>query len=308
MQNSFYKNLPSCSALSIEVNEQLFGTAPHTEVWIALEYPFPAGSKALEESTIPDAVKAYLFNLQKSIPGTRLLLIRQENPKPHLEIRAFVGLSSILPPRFYEFHLSNYEELLNLDFASLFSGQIEYPQNFHDQPLFLVCTNGKRDPCCAHWGHPVYSEMAKHAANLVWQTSHLGGHRFAANVICLPHGIYYGRIRPEQATSLMSDYQNNKLTHQNYRGRAHYSPEVQAAEYYLLVKTSSLDIDAFQLQQSHLTAENRWEVTFISREDGIQYFLEISAINSAFANYESCSAPEKRLPRIQYQLERWSKS
>jgi len=308
MQNSFDKNLPSCSALSIEVNEQLFGTAPLTEVWIALEYPFPAGNKALEESTIPDAVKVNLFNIQKSIPATRLLLIRQEKPKPHPEIRAFVGLSSILPPRLYEFHLSNYEELLSLDLASLFSGQIEYPESLRNKPLFLVCTNGKRDPCCAQWGQSVYSEMAKHAAGLVWQTSHLGGHRFAANVICLPHGIYYGRIRPEQATSLMSDYQNNKLSLQSYRGRAHYSPEVQAAEYYLLEKTFLLDVDAFQLRQSYQSAVNRWEVTFNSRVDGIQYFLEISAINSAFANYESCSTPEKRLPRFQYQLERWSKS
>ena len=306
MQNPFDKNLPSCSALSIEVNEQLYGTAPLTEVWIALEYPFPFGGKALEESTIPDAVRAYLIKIQKSFPATRLLLIRQEKPNP--EMRAFVGLSSILPPRLYEFHLSNYEELLKLDFASLLSGQVEWSGNFRDKPLFLVCTNGKRDPCCVQWGYPVYSAMAKQAADLVWQTSHLGGHRFAANVICLPHGIYYGRVRPEQATSLMSDYQNSRLSPQNYRGRAQYASEVQAAEYYLLAKTSNLDVDGFQLRHSRQITPNRWEVTFNSVADGIQYFLIITANNSAFTNYESCSTPEKRSPRLQYQLERWSKS
>jgi hypothetical protein len=150
--------------------------------------------------------------------------------------------------------------------------------------------------------------MAKHAADLVWQTSHLGGHRFAANVICLPHGIYYGRIRPEQAISLMSDYQNNRLTPQSYRGRAQYPPQVQAAEYYLLAKTSLSDVDAFQLRQSHQIALNRWEVTFNSRVDGVQHLLVITAINSEFANYESCSTLEKRSPRLQFQLERWSKS
>ena len=308
IQNTFDKSLPSCSALSIEVNEQLFGTAPLTEVWIALEYQSPAGSKALEESTISDSVKVYLFKIQKSIPATRLLLIRQETSKPHPGIRVFVGLSSMSPPRLYEFNLLNYEDLLNLDFASLLSGQTERPENVRDTPLFLVCTNGKRDPCCAQWGRPVYTAMSKIGADLVWQTSHLGGHRFAANVICLPHGIYYGRIRPEQATSLMNDYQNKRFTPQSYRGRAQYSPEVQAAEYYLLANTSLLNVDGFQLQQSHQTAPDHWEVTFISRVDGIQYSIEITAINSAFANYESCNTPEKRSPRLQYQLERWSKS
>jgi hypothetical protein len=106
----------------------------------------------------------------------------------------------------------------------------------------------------------------------------------------------------------MSDYQNNRLTPQSYRGRAQYAPEVQAAEYYLLAHTSLLDVDAFQLQQYHQTAPDRWEVTFSSRIDRVQYSLEIRAFNSAFASYESCSAPEKRSPRLQYQLESWSKS
>jgi hypothetical protein len=308
MRNSFERNLPSCSALSIEVNEQLYGTAPLTEGWIALEYPIPFGRKALEDSAIPEAVKAYFIKIQKSIPATRLLLIRQETSVPPSAISLFVGLSSIQPPRLYEFHLSNYEELLDLDLASLLSGRAKRLENLRDKPLFLVCTNGKRDPCCARWGLSVYSTMANHAADLVWQTSHLGGHRFAANVICLPHGIYYGRIRPEQAISLMIDYHTNRLTPQSYRGRAQYSPEVQAAEYFLLANTSLVDVDAFQLRQSHQTAPNHWEVCFNSRGDGSQYSLEVTAINSAFSNYESCSTPEKRSPRLQYQLERWSKS
>lgn len=308
MLNSLDKKPPSCSALSIEVNEQLFGTAPLTKVWIALEYQSPAGRKALEDSAIPEAVKAYLSEIQKSVPATRLLLIRQETPKPHSKITSFVGLTAVQPPRLYEFHLSNYEELLELDIASILSGQAEWLENLRDKPLFLVCTNGKRDPCCAQWGRPVYSAMANHAADLVWQTSHLGGHRFAANVICLPHGIYYGRIRPEQAISLMIDYHNNRLTPQSYRGRAQYSPEVQVAEYYRLLKTSLVDVDAFQLRESHQTAANRWEVTFYSHGDGSQCSFEITAIDSAFSNFESCSKPENRSPRLQYQLERWSKS
>lgn len=308
MQNIFDKSLPSCSALSIQVHEQLFGTAPLTRVWIMVEYNHPFGEKALEESNIPDTVKTRLSDLQKSIPASRVLLIRQEIPTTNTGISMFVGLSSKEQPLLYEFHFTSYEELVNLDVASLSAGAIELQENIRTEPLFLVCTNGKRDPCCAQWGRQVYLQMASLAGNSVWQTSHVGGHRFAANVICLPHGIYQGRVRPDQAATLIDDYRHNQLTPHNYRGRAHYSPEVQVAEYYLLAQTNLWNIDAFQFLHTDQTATNFWKVIFISRVDGSKYHLEISAHQSPFDNYESCSKPNKRAPRLQYQLEKWSKS
>jgi hypothetical protein len=211
-------------------------------------------------------------------------------------------------PLLYEFHLAQYEDLITLDLASIASGQREMSENLRHDPLFLTCTNAKRDPCCAQWGRKVYLQMANLAGDSVWQTSHVGGHRFAANVICLPHGIYNGRLRPELATSLVDNYRHHRLTPQCYRGRAHYSPEVQVAEYYLMEQTNILDIDAFQLQQSSQTAPNLWDITFDSPSDGAKYHLEISAHQSTFNTYESCSKPDNRAQRLQYQLEKWSKS
>jgi hypothetical protein len=150
--------------------------------------------------------------------------------------------------------------------------------------------------------------MASLAEGSVWQTSHVGGHRFAANVIFLPHGIYNGRVRADQVASLVDDYRHGRLTPYNYRGRAHYSPEVQAAEYYLMEQTNILNTGAFQLQQSDQKTPNFWEVTFVEHADGTKYHLEISAHQSPFDTFESCSTPNKRAPRLQYQLEKWSKS
>ena len=308
MLNPFDKTLPSCSTLSILEKEQLFGTAPLTQIWVMVEYPNSFGGKALEESNLLDKVKAYLFDIQKTLPASRVLFIRQEKPKDDAGINVFVGLSAFQQPRLYEFHIPKYDDLLTLDIVSLSEGKAELQKNSRQEPLILVCTNGKRDPCCAQWGQQVYFEMAKHSADFVWQTSHVGGHRFAANVICLPHGIYFGRIRPDQADHLISDYRNNRLTLHSYRGRAHYPPEVQVAEYYLVAQTSNLDIDAFHLLKSSPTMPDQWEVSFASSDNGIQYTLVISAHQSAFENYESCSTPNKRAPRLQYQLESWSKS
>lgn len=67
----------------------------------------------------------------------------------------------------------------------------------------LVCTHGSHDVCCGRFGYPLYEELRqRYAAESegklrVWRTSHLGGHRFAPNLIDLPEGRYWGRMRLE---------------------------------------------------------------------------------------------------------------
>jgi hypothetical protein len=56
--------------------------------------------------------------------------------------------------------------------------------------MLLVCTNGRRDVCCALWGQRFYAAAAALLPN-VWQTTHLGGHRFAATAVSLPAAEYF---------------------------------------------------------------------------------------------------------------------
>lgn len=308
MDNPLEKEISSCSTLSISVGEQLFGTAPKTNLWLMVEYRHPFGSKALDESAIPGLVQTHLTQLQKSIPALRLVLIRREAYSTDDRIVVFVSISTAEQPHLYEFKFSHYEDLLSIDLQSLLAGEIDMPDNSRKDPIFLVCTNGKRDPCCSKWGYPVYQAMASQLGDSVWQTSHVGGHRFAANVICLPHGIYYGRVNPEMSISLISDYLNQRLTPHLYRGRGCYEAQVQAAEHFFLEMTSIDSIDACQLSESRQVGENRWEIKFLSRTDETLYRFLVSAEESAFDTYESCSRPDKRSPRMQYHLEDWSKT
>jgi Sucrase/ferredoxin-like len=98
-------------------------------------------------------------------------------------------------------------------------------------PLVLVCVHGRRDPCCARLGVPVFDALAADVApQLLWQSSHQGGHRFAANVLALPAGISLGRVAPESASAVAAQLRAGQIPLEHFRGRTIHPPPAQAAE------------------------------------------------------------------------------
>lgn len=100
-----------------------------------------------------------------------------------------------------------------------------------EYPLVLVCTHGRRDPCCARLGSGVYRALRSHLDPAhVWQSSHQGGHRFAANVLVLPWGVQLGRVTPDDVERVAELVETGRLPLDLYRGRSLYAPAAQAAE------------------------------------------------------------------------------
>ncbi len=97
-------------------------------------------------------------------------------------------------------------------------------------PLFLVCTNGKRDACCALRGRVLMAAMAERHADRAWECTHLGGHRFAGNLVCLPDGLLYGRVSPADGPRLADLYLDGLLDPSLLRGRASWPAPAQVAE------------------------------------------------------------------------------
>lgn len=102
----------------------------------------------------------------------------------------------------------------------------------------LVCTHGRREVCCALFGRPVAAELTAAfdqtgdpaAARLVWETTHLGGDRFAAGLVLLPAGAYFGRLDPGQARRVAGRALSGELDLDHYRGTAGRPAAAQAAE------------------------------------------------------------------------------
>jgi hypothetical protein len=135
-------------------------------------------------------------------------------------------------------------ELTGLDLQRLSSGSEPSFGSPVSEPVFLVCTHARRSPCCGRFGAPIARALAARHPGQVWETTHVGGHRFAANLVILPHGLYYGPVGVDAATAAISAYQHGAITPGRYRGRAGQPKSTQQAEHALLTRTGSLQVAA----------------------------------------------------------------
>lgn len=97
----------------------------------------------------------------------------------------------------------------------------------------LVCTNARRDQCCALVGRPIAAAVAALAPGRVWECSHLGGHRFAPTVLALPTGQVLARVGTSLAQQALEDLDQGRLTTttpRHDRGRSHLPPDQQVAD------------------------------------------------------------------------------
>lgn len=278
-----------CSTLSMQAGEPLFASAPQAEVFFLLEYNGAWGVKAFEESGIPTAVKEALSAAAHDLPTAKILLIKRSLAARQGRLTFFVVLASEQNPALYEFHLDDYEDLLAIDLPAVIRRDPGYQDMLASGPLFLVCTNGRRDACCARYGVPLDQAMQQSAAGAVWECSHVGGHRFAANVYQMPDGLLYGRLRPQDASSLAAAVQEKRILLDHLRGRSAYAPALQAAEYYYRLQTGQSALNAFHLESAEQVEPGRWEIVLRSTQDNALHRLQIAVEKTETLIYESCS-------------------
>jgi hypothetical protein len=296
-----------CADQSLSVGEKLFGTVSTVTTWFLLEYTGRWESKAFESSDLPAPVKERLNHHLAAVPQSRLQLIRQRPRTTPKGIAFYVGVAREIQPVLYAFSLEDYTDLLALDLPAIVAGETAYQPFLHFDPLFLVCTNGRRDQCCSVYGIPAYNRLREAEGAAVWQTTHVGGHRFAANLITFPHAIYNGRVHPENIRAVTEAYRNNQLFPDTYRGRACYSKIVQAAEFYLRKETGITDLGAFRWLDTQPEDTDRWLVRFASTVEQMIHSLTVNKVDSEPLIYESC-ANEEPVSVPQYDLLNYSRA
>lgn len=279
----------------------MFGTASRVNVWFLLEYRGRWEAKALGQSALPEPVKERLSGAWEGIPHTRTLLIRQPHAPHREDVAFFVAVADEVAPRLYAFSLRRAEDVLDLDLPAIAAGEARYEAFRRTEPLFLTCTNGRRDASCARYGPPVYREMARQAGEAAWQSTHLSGHRFAATALFLPHGLYYGRVAVAEVPALVAAYRQGRVALGHFRGRSCYGDVVQAAEYFLRRQTGIVELPGFRLVEVRQAQGQEWLVRFLGLADGRLHEIHLLVEPRALAVYLS-SRDSEPSPVPQY---RW---
>ena len=217
-----------CAAASLERDEPLTGTASTVRAFLLVEHPGPWGTVALRDARMPDHVAADLRE-RSAAAGVRTLLVRRHGGGGGDGVRVLAAWADAHAPWLETTTLSSLEELKGLDLDALGRGR-SLGLRRTDEPFVGVCTHGRHDACCAELGRPTAAALAASHPDLVWEVSHVGGDRFAANLLVLPDGLYYGRVDPEAAPALLDRHLAGHLDPDRLRGRSGYPFDVQVAE------------------------------------------------------------------------------
>ncbi|MFJ9471974.1 sucrase ferredoxin [Streptomyces caniferus] len=225
--------MSTCATTSRESAESLAGTAAPARTWLLIEQPGPWGTHALTDSHLdPDVGRA----LEAAAEGTgvRVALIRR--PGRHADRngapRRRLFLAHTAPGRSWirTTTVTDPQAALGLNFAALGAGEHHGVwEPYLGEPLVLVCTNGKRDRCCALLGRPLAAELAAGGTE-AWEVTHIGGHRFSPTLFVLPYGYAYGRASAPLVKEAVESARSGRITVDHARGRSAWDRPGQAAD------------------------------------------------------------------------------
>ncbi|HEX8558065.1 MAG TPA: sucrase ferredoxin [Pyrinomonadaceae bacterium] len=281
-----------CSELSRRSGEVAAGTASTGAVWLLLEYPHGWGRRAFEESAVPPEVKAFFNDATARIKHSRVLLVKTDRGRADARMNLFVVRCRERAPFAVRLRVERYYDLLAYDLAAVASGADAQGGERLTEPLFLVCTHGRRDKCCAKFGLPVYNALRAHAGDVVWQSSHVGGDRFAGNLVCFPHGLFYAHTTPEAGRRAADAYRAGRLLTEGFRGRACYSHFVQAAEWFVRREAGLDGVEALGFISAAPTGADAWRVRFDERGAGRVHEARVCRRLSNFSNPITCHSAE----------------
>ena len=282
-----------CSQHAQETGVPLYGTASEAQVWFLLEYSGVWQAKALQDNDLSPAVQAWLDTQTTAIPNSRALFIKRDQTAATKSF--YIAVTDLSSPQLYRFQVQGYEELLSLDVAAIVFGDTD--EKPAEETLVLVCTNGKRDRCCAKFGLPVYQTFAAKTDFSVWQSTHLGGHRYSATAAIFPAGIYYGYVSPAQVDQIVQAIRSHNIYLPGYRGRTFYDGVVSAADYFVRQATNETRVSALPIVAKQ-EIEAIWQVQFTDDDNDI-HTIELTQTKSEPV-LASCDKPLKPQPQFQF--------
>ncbi len=155
------------------------------------------------------------------------------------------------------------------------------------EPHLLVCTNGRRDVCCAVKGRPVALGTAALYPDRVWEVTHTSGHRFAPTAVLLPAGTLHGHLDVAAAGALLRAAERGTTVVEGSRGRSTWAAPAQAAELAVRKEEGVLGLDVLEVACHDSTGERSWSAE-VRHRDGRSWLVTVTAEESEVLRAESC--------------------
>jgi len=160
--------------------------------------------KIIEIEDKPLLAELHVLIKEKKLP-IKLTLVQN----PHLEENDLLIFPDML----------KYKIKSNEDIRTIF--QKHFVENLMESGLpsekltgvhVMVCVHGNRDPKCGNNGPPIVErfniEINKRGLNdvFIYGSSHVGGHKYAGNILIYPGGDWYGRIMENDVPLVLEEH------------------------------------------------------------------------------------------------------
>jgi hypothetical protein len=272
-------------------------TASRNDVWILIEHSGPWGQRPLLDAAMPEGVRGALTRAMAEIARSRVVFIRRRFEE-RSGCRVYVARSAPKPwTRVID--LPSLDDVADLPLRALASGDASIGE-LSTTPLVLVCTHGQRDSCCGRRGFPLYDALRMQEQLDVWQCTHIGGDRFAANAVVLPWGLYYGPVEPREAEALAESIVRGEILLSSYRGRSSMPRFTQAAETFVRRSTGILGRDALTVTFRNSLPDGRTHV-HLRETDGTMHEVTIEPYLATETALLTCTATAA-CPIVQFKM------
>lgn len=248
-----------CAPAARERGDWLWGTAAPAKRWLLIEHPGPWARLALESPGIAPEQAVELGRGARD-SGTRTALVRRHGRDNGVargpdEARGWWLVDAVGRRQVG----GTWSERTGLGAA--IAALHRWPEDDEPaRPAVLVCTHGVHDACCAIWGRPV-AEALSAGAEDVWECSHVGGDRFAANVVVLPEGAGYGRLDAALGVEVVAAHRRRAVVTDHFRGLSTQPPVLQAAHAAVLERYAPAGVDDAVPVGGRSVAVDQWLVT-----------------------------------------------
>ena len=223
-----------CAEASRARGDSLVGSAGPATAWVLVEHRGGWPRAAADDPLFADGAGRRLLTAANRT-GTRLLLVRRPGRRSHDDSPTKVAVvSQRLGRSWWREHAGPQD----LQAAAHLVEALRDREPDSPEPdgwtqstdeLLLVCAHSQHDPCCAVHGRATAAALTADHGPGTWECSHLGGDRFAGNLLVLPEGVLYGGLDATSAADCVAAHRAGRVLVDRLRGICGLPPYVNAA-------------------------------------------------------------------------------